>query len=76
MRKPAGFKEILTVLIAQFELRGTFFAKVSLGSIKFVQVLYSMRTGIIAALMDGNFRADFPDKKRMMAIRAEEFSFF
>jgi hypothetical protein len=66
------FEVILAVEVIKFELRSTLFAELFFSGVKSVQCQDAMRTKIVAALMQGNFRTLFPDEERPVAVRAKK----
>jgi hypothetical protein len=66
------FEVILAVKVIKFELRRTLFAENFFRGVKLVQCLDAMRTKIVAAFMEGNLGALFPDEECPVTVRAKE----
>lgn len=66
------FEVILAVQVIELELRRTLFAELFFSWVKLVQSLDTMGTKIIAAFMESNLGALFPDKECPIAVRAKE----
>lgn len=75
MLKFTGIVMILSVLVAEFELRAEFITDKTLRRIEFVNGLNAMPAVIIAAFIDGDLFTAFPLKEGMMAIWAIVFGF-
>ncbi len=65
-----GLVMILPVLVGEFKLRASFGYELLLPLIKLFHPSYSMRTKIIAALVDGDLFFLLPGKQGMVAVRA------
>jgi hypothetical protein len=65
-----GLVMILPVLVREFKLRASLGSKLLLPLIKLFHPSCSMRTKIIAALVEGDLFSVFPGKQGMMTVRA------
>ncbi|MBC8484959.1 MAG: hypothetical protein H8D45_02850 [Bacteroidetes bacterium] len=66
---------IIAILVVDFKLRGAFFSDFFLVCIEIVQFACAVRTFLVMAFINSNFRALFPGKERFEAIRTKIFDF-
>jgi len=64
---------ILPVLIAEFELRASFFLQGLFIRIEFREGLNAVLAAVVATFIEGDLFSGLPAKKRVIAVRAEVF---
>jgi len=73
--KLVGLVVILPVLVGQLKLRTPFLGQCLFPLVQFIQVPYSMGTGVVAALVDGHFFSLFPGEEGVLAVGAVVLGF-
>jgi len=65
-----GLVVILPVLVGELKLRTPFWGQILFPLVEFIQVAYSMGTGIVTALVEGHFFSLFPGEEGVVAVGA------
>ena len=68
--KLMGLVVILPVLVGELKLRTPFWGQILFPLVEFIEVAYSMGTGIVAAFVDGHFLSLFPGEEGVLAVGA------
>jgi len=68
--KLVGLVMVLPVLVGELKLRTSFFGQCLFPFVEFIEVPYSMGTGIVTALIDGRFFSLFPGEEGVLAVGA------
>ncbi len=71
--KVVGLVVVLAVLVGEFKLGTAFWGQILFPVVEFIEVAYSMGTGIVTALVDGHFFSLFPGEEGVLAVGAVVF---
>jgi hypothetical protein len=71
--KLVGLVVIFAVLVGELKLRTSFLGQGLFTLVEFVDLSYSMGTGIVAAFIDGHFLPVFPGEEGVLAVGAVVF---
>lgn len=63
-----GLVMVLSVRVGEFKLRASFFGQDLFLVVEFIDLPYSMGTGVVAALVDGHFFFLFPGEESVLAV--------
>lgn len=66
---------VLPVLVRKLKLRTPFFGQILFPLVEFIEFPYSMRAGVVTALVDGDFLSLFPGEEGVLAVGAVVLGF-